>query len=798
MISPAPNGNGRATQPRRIDLRQAVRERPWLAIGGPAVLVPLTILFVLLVRPSYESSASLRIDEERSGIATLEILSTLSGGSEVFTEMAVIRSRSVAEDVVRALDLQVDLAAPKRVLRSAVIAGATVDERAPQAAYVFERTGAGTFRARGEIVRRRDQPAPFERADREERDFGEARVGQPVQLEGVTLTLAPGAEEHESLVVTVAPFGAAVESLQANLAVSRPDREADVVLVRYRGADPEVVQEVPNAVAAHFLARRQQAQSAEARGTVTFLNEQIGALELQLADAEESLRGFRETNQIVSVEAEAEAQVDRLATLQARRDLLLAEREALGVLLTEVRGEATGADGVSPYRKLMSFPTLLSNTATAELLGQLAGIENERSQMLMTRTPDDRDIRILDARIQAIENGLRTMAETYWRGLSDQVASLGQGLAGFESELARIPAEQMTYARLFRRSEVLSDLYILLQTKQKESEIAAAVEDQSVRIVDPAPYPTEPVRPKPWLSVMVALGVGLLVGIGAAVAAEHLDRTVRDRGGLQAATGTTVLGLIPMIPALAHAGGPRFRWPTRNGGHKAAPRRLVGQLSAGDPATEAYRSLRTNINFARPSSPPKALVFTSPMPGDGKSTTAANMALVLAQQGGRVILVDADMRRGVLHEMFGHRSEPGLADVLIGATPAAEAMRTIPLDGGRALDFIAAGTRPPNPAELLSSEAMIRFLREMGERYDAIVFDAPPLNLVTDAALLGTLADGVVLVARAGVTEEEPLQFAIDQIERVRAPLLGTVLNGVDERRQAYYGGGAHGYFDRR
>ena len=120
------------------------------------------------------------------------------------------------------------------------------------------------------------------------------------------------------------------------------------------------------------------------------------------------------------------------------------------------------------------------------------------------------------------------------------------------------------------------------------------------------------------------------------------------------------------------------------------------------------------------------------------------------------------------------------------------------LDGGRTLDFVPSGVRPPNPAELLSSEAMIRFLREVGERYDTIVFDAPPLNLVTDAALLGTLADGVVLVARAGVTEEEPLAFAMDQIERVRAPLLGTVLNGVDERRQAYYGGGAHGYFDRR
>jgi capsular exopolysaccharide synthesis family protein len=227
---------------------------------------------------------------------------------------------------------------------------------------------------------------------------------------------------------------------------------------------------------------------------------------------------------------------------------------------------------------------------------------------------------------------------------------------------------------------------------------------------------------------------------------------------------------------------------------------MVGPVATGDPAAEAYRSLRTNINFARPSAPPKALVFTSPMPGDGKSTTAANMALVLAQQGTRVLLVDSDMRRGALNEAFSQAAQPGLSNVLVGGATVADATRRVALEQGHALDFIPAGVRPPNPAELLSSDALDRFLRDVAGRYDVIVFDAPPLNLVTDAALLGAKADGVLLVARAGVTEEEPLAFAVDQIQRVRATLLGTILNGVDERRQGYYGSQgsqAHGYFDR-
>jgi capsular exopolysaccharide synthesis family protein len=301
------------------------------------------------------------------------------------------------------------------------------------------------------------------------------------------------------------------------------------------------------------------------------------------------------------------------------------------------------------------------------------------------------------------------------------------------------------------------------------------------------------------LSLLVALVVGVVVGVGGAVVAEHMDRTVRDRAELQEVTGAAVLGLIPNIPVAVD--GARFRMPWMANGNGASARpRLVGAVAAGDPAAEAYRSLRTNINFSRAATPPKALVFTSPMPGDGKSTTAANMALVLAQQGTRVLLVDADMRRGALNEAFQQPSQPGLSNVLIGAVRAEDAIRRIPLDQGHALDFLAGGVRPPNPAELLSSEALDRFVREMSGRYDMIVFDAPPLNLVTDAALLGAKADGILLVARAGVTEEEPLAYAVDQIQRVRATLLGTILNGVDERRQGYYGsqgGRAHGYFER-
>ncbi len=805
-MNPSANGhhgtNGRASRPasRTVNPWDAVRRRPLLSIGAPLVIIALTVAFVLWVSPVYEASTSLRIDEDKAGAPMLDMLRTLSSGSDVFTEMAVLESRSVAEEVVQGLNLQLVLDDADGALRSDVFRDIRVDTAAAGAHYVLERTGDGVFSLTGEVELPQERPRPFRSPDKESRSYGEVRPGAPASVEGASFTLTAEAASHDRIAFEVRPFHKAVAELQKEISVNRPEREADVVQLSYRGNDPVLVQAVPNAMAAAFLSRRQNAQSAEARGTVNFLDEQLVTLQGQLGNAEESLRDFQASNHIVSLDAEADAEVKRLAGLQAQRDLLETEREAMASLMADIQsGKVKGDAGQSPYRKLVAFPTLLKNTATAELLSQLAELENKRAELLQGRTEQDRDVQLLTDRVSALEAQLQGIATTYLRGLQDQVTSIDGTLARSQSQLASVPDEEMTFLRLKRQSEILSDLYTLLKTKQKEAEIAAAVQDQSVRVVDPAIYPADPIRPKPWLSLLLAVVLGGVVGVGGSILAEHADRSVRDRRGLQAATGAAVLGLIPNIPRGAGAAGP-VPWMATNGGDRQGLRpRLVGRIAAGNPAAEAYRSLRTNINFSRPDEPPRVLVFTSPMPGDGKSTTAANLALVLAQQGGRVLLTDADMRRGVLNEVFKQSREPGLSNVLFGSQTLAEAVRTLELGEDHTLDFLPCGTRPPNPAELISGGRMETLLAEARERYDTIIFDAPPLNLVTDAALLGTRADGVVLVARAGVTEEGPLEYAVEQLEGARARLLGTVLNGMDERRRDYYGsryGRAYAYFE--
>ncbi len=211
--------------------------------------------------------------------------------------------------------------------------------------------------------------------------------------------------------------------------------------------------------------------------------------------------------------------------------------------------------------------------------------------------------------------------------------------------------------------------------------------------------------------------------------------------------------------------------------------------------SEAYRAFRTNITFLNIDRPPQVIVVTSPGPAEGKSTCVSNLAITLAQQDSRTLLMDCDLRRGIVHKVFGAESkEPGLTNVLVGDCTLDEGLRHIEAIPGKQLDYLPTGTLPPNPSELLGSLHMHDLIESLRSRYDVILLDSPPLNLVTDAAVLGTVVDAVILIARAGSTDKGALRFAREQLTAVNAPVSGVVLNDVDfEGRGRYYGSG-YGY----
>jgi capsular exopolysaccharide synthesis family protein len=276
-----------------------------------------------------------------------------------------------------------------------------------------------------------------------------------------------------------------------------------------------------------------------------------------------------------------------------------------------------------------------------------------------------------------------------------------------------------------------------------------------ITVIKAASLPDVPSSPRPKVNLALGLLIGLALGVGAAVLRETLDTTIKGKDDLQQLTGATPLGIIAEDPDVAK-------------------RPLVVQVEAQSPRAETFRQLRTNLQFVDVDRPLKTVVVTSASAEEGKSTTACNLAITLAQAGVRTILVEADLRRPRVADYMGLEGAVGLTSVLTGLATLDEALQPW---GRNAMWVLASGPLPPNPSEILGSHQMSELLKTLEDRADVIVFDSPPLLPVTDAAVLARHADGAVLVVRHGRTRREQVTRALEALQGVDAKLLGTILN---------------------
>jgi polysaccharide biosynthesis transport protein len=775
-----------------------LRRQKWV-IGG-CLLVSLGAGYLLSPKQerSYEASALIRVDEKQASLPRIDERGLLPTGNQVATEMQILRSRSVASAVVDSLRLQV---------RVREAAGAELDDLF-QEVRVSDSIGSGNYH----FSRRPDGRFVVDDASSQAR-LGAFGPGDPIQLPGIQLSLSESSTAIPEFTIETYSRERAVESLLSRVNVRQPDRNASIIRVQFQSSDPHRARDVVNILTRQFLALRSESQTTESSGKIAFLRGQLDTLSIQLAVAEDELRSFRETARVIDPITESRTQVQRLAELQAERTSMEAERSALARLVAEIQasGAAQHQGGSSPYRRLASFPPLMRSSSTTDLLRTLATIENERATLLMRRNLSDPDVRILTARISDLEDQLRGMVTMYLDGLTSQVTSLDGSLAQFQSQLGRIPQNEVQFARFSRNAEMLAGLHALLQNRLKEAEVAQAGTDASVRVVDLAVLPAKPIRSiSDRLFLAGSFIFGLLFGIAAGFIREYRDPSVHSRADMQAAVGMPVLGLIPNLRQASTAGriSRLFRLGARGGKlPKSVYKRLpasstepsasssavtaqqpaLGGRGAFSPASDAYLRLNTNIGFATPGREPKTLLVTSALPGDGKTTTATNLALTLALQGLKVLLIDGDLRRGAIHSVLRTTNSPGLAEVLLGTAELQASIRTVAIDQARRLHFLPRGTLPPYHEQMLGASRMKAVIEELERKFDRIIIDSPPVNIVPDAVLLAQYGDGVIVVARAGVTPFEALVYTAEQLRHVDAPVLGTVLNDIDFAREATY-----------
>ncbi|HEY8483148.1 MAG TPA: polysaccharide biosynthesis tyrosine autokinase, partial [Longimicrobiales bacterium] len=510
-----------------------------------------------------------------------------------------------------------------------------------------------------------------------------------------------------------------------------------------------------------------------------------------LADAQAELSAFRSRQKLFSSRERLIAEQAGLMAVEVRREELDAQRRMYEDLLAAVERAEPGKEREA-FSALVLSPEMAGNPIVEQLFTQLARYEAKRDSLtsgVWARAPTDPDVIRLDSLIASTRAKLVTAARSHVTSLEARIDALDQLKARQAALLATLPSTETEEARLNLRAETLAKLAEQLREEYQRAQVAEAVGVGQVEIIDLAPVPIKPVGAGPVAKISLGLILGLMLGCGVAFLRENLNTKINRRSELE--TLLRVPGLVTVPSFSKNGAGKSARLlplPLRNGkGQHATPgrgRELVVLSEPASVAAEAYRTLRTNLAFTQAVQQVRRLVVTSAAPSEGKTTTTANLAVAFAQQGARVLLVDCDLRRGRLHRVFDLPREPGLTELLVGIEKDhAKVSHRVAVDG---LFVLPSGKLPPNPAELIGGSAMRDFLDRMTETYDLVILDSPPLLAAADAVALGTMADGVVIVVRAGQTDREAAQNAVQQLLAVGARVIGAVLNDPDARVQRY------------
>ncbi len=405
---------------------------------------------------------------------------------------------------------------------------------------------------------------------------------------------------------------------------------------------------------------------------------------------------------------------------------------------------------------------------TQSLLQRAVTIESQLSELKRTREALIKKFTVEHPRIQALDA---------------QIESLSQELAKVEETTKKLPNTQQEIVRLTRTAEVASELYTSLLNNAQELKVVKAGTVGNVRVIDPAVAASRPVRPKKSFIVAMSALLGVLLAIGAAVARKRMQSGVEDPELVEQQLGLPVYATIPLSR--------KQRELNRRERREKGVNLVLATAEPEDLAIESMRSLRTSLHFAQLDAKNGIIMITAPSPGAGKTFVTANLATILADAGKRVLVIDADMRRGRLHALFGLSRDGGLSELIAGAQESSSVIRAT---GIANLDFISTGKRPPNPAELLLHENFANFLQEAVSSYDHVVIDTPPVLAVTDAAIVGRLAGATLMVLKDGQHPLREIEQSVKRLKLAGVNLRGAVFNAMSTVSSRHGYGRYYGY----
>lgn len=765
-----------------IDLRGAwitVSRSAWIIVVCVGFALAAAVVAVQRVRPTYGAQATVRIENQTKSTSKNAV--TFLGGQDYSTSIAVaeqiIRSRSLAQLVVDELGLRLSVDAPLRTQLGTLVESASTRPDAPSQGYRLLKVD-NSFQVHPLVG--------------EDTLYGVYPDTAEIQLPGGTLRLTATGRATERMILQVRSRLEMSEALRHSITVEQTNKEANVIAIGYAGPDSLNVLKIPNAVAYRFVTARGIDQVSAAKAQSRYLRDQELALETDAAGYEAQVQEFLEKQGIPSIQQHQATLSTELQQLEMARRDLQSQRDNISRAMETLREADTVGIKERWLRRLQATPDFLKAGAAAQDASAVDQLLTARNELMLKIYANNQQIRDVDKKITERYESVRIRTLTYLSNLDASMTAIEPRIQVLNAKLLRIPEQSATLNKLVRSQKIVETLIELVQSRLKEAEVSAAVTDSSATVLDEALAATRQATLSTTVIFTVAVFSGLFVGLAVTFMREWLDTTIRTEIDLATIVGVAVVGIIPNLQQQARSVG--YRLPTPSDGGEAT---LTAGREYQTPAAEAYRTLRTNLNYLTPPRPPRVIVVTSALPGDGKTTTVVNLAVALAHAGQRVILIDAETRRGTVHDVFSISPAPGFFDLMYGQASPGECIRRVQMEGGGTLDVLPLGSAPSvNPADLLVAGRLQPLFERLRGQYDYVLIDTPPLNLFTDGALIGAHADALLLVARADKTDREELRFAVQQLRNVNVTLAGTILNDVEFRRSSRYRLGYGYYYD--
>ncbi len=589
----------------------------------------------------------------------------------------------------------------------------------------------------------------------------------------------------------------------------------NIIKIATKSNDPKNASETANAVALSYRNFCRDGKKMHATKTKQFVEEQFERCKRNLSEAEHAVRSFEEQQEIPSINDNARIVIQKELKIQEELKRIDEANTVIVMQEKNLREFNDVKDMVKSFARVNQdriTDSVESDTASAMRMGWVSeftdrdpGLQqlNRRLLSLQIQLADQVSFykkdhpanREIERRIKETTNQILGEYEKKRNILDDKKKKLIAERKDVERELRRIPGNQMQYARLMRDREVNEEVYTLLSKKHQEAMITEAGIVDDVTIMSLATTPSAPVNKS--MARVAAIGIlfGLILGLIFGILREVLDTSI---GTIEEVERTIKLPVLAVIPHILHE-SPKGKNGKRFGSRKETQSLikpsslLVTQLLPKDPSSEAFRILRTNMEYLFHDKPVKTILITSATMQEGKSTVISNLAIALAQEGKKVLLVGCNLRRPSMFRLFGLDRGPGTADILIEKVKWQDCIRSVTdlVLGGMSMDeilnvpglenlnFITYGQKPPNPVELISSDKMTHLLDELKSQYDIVLVDAPPLLPVADSIVLSKKVDGVFLVYKVGKVPRNSLRLAKERLEAVSSNVMGVVLNDI-------------------